>query len=115
MGTTDPLAFPAATYVAVLTVAVVGGLVGYLNKGNNPKLWEAGIAALTSAFLGFIAFCICVAKQVEMSWTLVYVGLIGVMGRRAFTELLNSARARLGLPPAPNLDNAEPDSGEGNK
>lgn len=102
MNAADPLDLPLATYLLVLGVAVAGGLVGYLNKSALERLsWgQALIVAFTSGFLGFLAFCICLAKDWSMPWTLVTVGAIGLMGKRAIVDIQNIVRIRLGLLPA---------------
>lgn len=102
MDSVDPLSLPLTTYVLIISTAVVGGLVGYLNKpvGGRPSWGEAMVVTLTSAFLGFLAFCICLANEWSMPWTLVTVGVIGLMGKRAIVDMQNVIRIRLGLPPA---------------
>ncbi len=111
MNSADPLNLPLATYLLVLGVAVAGGLVGYLNKSAFEKLsWgQALIVAFTSGFLGFLAFCICLAKGWTMPWTLVTVGVIGLMGKRAIVDIQNVVRIRLGLLPAeqPNSERVQ--------
>lgn len=101
MEAADPLNLPLSTYLLVIGVAVAGGLVGYLNKSAGPPSWaQALVVAFTSGFLGFLAFCICLAKGWSMPWTLVTVGVVGLMGKRAIVDLQNVVRIRFGLPPA---------------
>lgn len=112
MESADPLSQPLATYFIVIGVAIAGGLVGYLNKSvvGRPTWWEAAVVAFTSGFVGFLAFCICLARGWDMSWTLVTVGVVGLMGKRAIVDLQNIVKIRLGLPPT-----EQPDSEEGLK
>lgn len=113
METADPLNLPLATYLLIIGVAVAGGLVGYLNKSvvGRPTWGQALVVAFTSGFLGFLAFCICIAKGWTMPWTLVTVGVVGLMGKRAIIDLQNIVKIRFGLPPTTE----QPDSEEGLK
>lgn len=109
MVNTDPLAQPLSVYLVVLTVAIIGGLVGYLNK-NAAKDWvQALIVVLTSGFTGFIVFCLCLVKQVDMAWTLIAVGVVGMMGKRAVVDLESIVRAKFSIN-SPN--NNQPNSDE---
>lgn len=101
MDSPDPLAYPALTYLVLFAVAVVGGLVGYLNKEVNRSWGQVFTVVLTSSFFGFMAFCICIAKGFDMTWTLVIVGIVGVMGKRVVSDFQNIIKIRLGLPPEP--------------
>lgn len=110
MDSTDPLSYPLQVYIAVFVVAIAGGLVGYLNKEVSRSWGQVFTVVLTSSFFGFMAFCICVARGWDMTWTLVVVGVIGVMGKRAIVDMQNIVKIRLGLPPEPP---AQSEPGEG--
>lgn len=100
MGTSvDVLSLPVATYLWVLGVAIIGGLVGVMNKTGPYRAWDFFKAALTSAFTGFMAFCACHEGGVSMGWTLFAVGVSGLMGKRAWDDMENILRLRLGVPP----------------
>lgn len=112
MEAVDPLNLPLSTYSIIIGVAVAGGLVGYLNKSVGRPSWtEALVVVFTSGFLGFLAFCICIAQGWNMPWTLVAVGVVGLMGKRAIVDLQNIVRLRFGLAPTTE----RPDSEEGLK
>lgn len=95
----DPLGLPTKMYVIVFAIAIAGGLVGYLNEAKKPSIGEALTVVLTSAFLGFIAFLLCLAREWSIHWTLITVGIVGMMGKRAAVDLTNIVRLRLGAPP----------------
>lgn len=111
MANVDPLSYPPAVYVTIFVVAVVGGLVGYLNKSEIKRSWgQVFTVALTSGFFGFMAFCICIARGFDMTWTIVCVGIVGVMGKRVVIDFQNMVKLRMGLPPTPPTSS---DTGDG--
>lgn len=101
MDNVDPLSFPPMTYAVIFVVAIIGGLVGYLNKEAKRSWGEVFTVVLTSGFFGFMCFCICIAKGFDMTWTLVSVGIVGVMGKRVVVDFQNIIKLRMGLPPTP--------------
>jgi hypothetical protein len=102
----DVLSLPASTYLWVIGIAALGGLVGALNKTNTFTLGEVVKATLTSGFTGFLAFCACFEAGAATGWTLFAVGVAGLMGKRAWDDMENIFRIRAGIPPkAP--DNAD--------
>lgn len=112
MVNSDPLAQPLAVYVAIFCIAIAGGLVGYLNK-NAPKEWgQALIVVLTSCFTGFLAFCLCLAREWDMAWTLITVGVVGMMGKRAVSEMEQIVRARIAPGSAPQPPTPEQEAQE---
>jgi uncharacterized membrane protein (UPF0136 family) len=94
----DVLSLPATTYAWVMGVAVVGGLVGYMNKTNKYTVVDMVKSTLTSALTGFLAFCACYESGASMGWTLFAVGVAGLMGKRAWEDMENIIRVRVGLP-----------------
>jgi uncharacterized membrane protein (UPF0136 family) len=110
MGSVDPLSYPLKVYILVFIVAIAGGLVGYLNKEVERSLGQVFTVILTSSFFGFMCFCICLARGWDMTWTLVSVGMVGVMGKRAVVDFQNIIKIRMGLPPSPP---SQSDSGDG--
>jgi len=99
--TADVLSLPVTTYLWVIGVAVMGGLVGVLNKSNTYRAAEFIKAALTSGFTGFMAFCAAFEAGWSTGWTLFSVGIAGLMGKRAWDDLENVWRMRIGAPPKP--------------
>lgn len=94
----DVLSLPATTYAWVMGVAIVGGLVGYMNKTNKYTVVDVVKSTLTSALTGFLAFCACYESGASMGWTLFAVGVAGLMGKRAWEDMENIIRVRAGLP-----------------
>lgn len=97
----DVLGLPAITYLWVMGVAIVGGLVGYMNKTNQYTVKDMVKSTLTSALTGFLAFCACYESGASMGWTLFAVGVAGLMGKRAWEDMENILRMRAGIPPKP--------------
>lgn len=96
--TADVLSLPATTYLWVMGTAVVGGLVGYMNKTSKYTVVDMVKSTLTSALTGFLAFCACYESGASMGWTLFAVGVAGLMGKRAWEDMENIIRVRVGLP-----------------
>lgn len=96
----DVLSLPLPTYLWVMGIATMGGLVGYMNKTSDYTVKDVVKSALTSALTGFLAFCACFEGGLSMGWTLFAVGVAGLMGKRAWEDMENILRIRAGLPPA---------------
>jgi uncharacterized membrane protein (UPF0136 family) len=95
----DVLGLPAMTYVWIMGVAIVGGLVGYMNKTSKYTVVDMVKSTLTSTLTGFLAFCACFESGASMGWTLFAVGVAGLMGKRAWEDMENIIRMRAGIPP----------------
>lgn len=109
MDSPDPLAYPASMYITLLVVAIVGGVVGYLNKEAQRSWGQVFTVVLTSSFFGFMTFCLCVAKGLDTTYTLMAVGIVGFMGKRVVIDFQNMIKLRLGLPPTTNTNSADGD------
>lgn len=96
----DVLSLPLATYAWIIGIAIMGGLVGYMNKTSDYTVKDIVKSTLTSALTGFLAFCACFEGGLSMGWTLFAVGVAGLMGKRAWEDMENILRIRAGLPPA---------------
>jgi len=100
----DPLSYPLKQYGFMLGVALFGGLVSWLAKVKKGQLHAWNVMHLvgelaTSAFAGLLAFWLCEAAGLALSWTVPLVGIAGHMGTRAITEIENRVQKRFGASP----------------
>lgn len=103
----DPFTYPLITYIWVLGLAVVGGIVGHLNRMRKFRLGAFLIDIISSGFIGLLTFWLCEASDFSQYMTAALVGISGHMGSRAWFELENALRSKLGLP----LSNEDPRNG----
>ncbi len=92
-------AFEALFFVSV---AAVGGVLGYLmrafNRGEERRWDRAGLEMMASGFIGFLAMLACKAVELDWHWAGVVVGVLGWLGAEASIVLLsNLIRNRLGI------------------
>lgn len=88
----DPLNYPLKQYGFMLGVALFGGVVSWLAKVKKGQLYAWNVMHLvgelaTSAFAGLLAFWLCQASGLALSWTVPLVGIAGHMGTRAISEI----------------------------
>lgn len=99
--TKDPLNYPLKQYGFMLGVALFGGVVSWLAKVKKGQLHAWNVMHLvgelaTSAFAGLLAFWLCEAAGLALSWTVPLVGIAGHMGTRAITAIENRVQKRFG-------------------
>lgn len=83
-----PTEYSALTYVVVIAISLLGGLVKFLTdlqagRVKRRILLELVMDLMTSAFVGVLTFWACQAQGVSELWTAVCVGTAGHMGTRA--------------------------------
>lgn len=65
-------------------LAAVGGLLGYVMReqsaGNRPTLFATLIQTLSSGFVGFLTYQLCMAVGLDGPWTIPIVGVFGWLG-----------------------------------
>lgn len=88
----DPTNYELITYVWVLGLASLGGIVSFMRKlkaGNVRafNLMEFIGEIVTSAFVGVITFYLCEAANMSQVLTAAFVGISGHMGSRAIFML----------------------------
>jgi len=79
--------YPWLTYVWVISISALGGLVRYLQQFKQGRsgafsLWELLGEIVTSAFVGILAFWLCKASGLDDLLTAAFVGVSGHMGAR---------------------------------
>lgn len=95
-----PQEFGALTYLIVIGLSALGGLVKYLldvqsRKVKQRYILELCVDIVTSAFVGLLVFWACTANAVPELWTAVAVGVAAHMGTRALAIMGRVVRARI--------------------
>lgn len=84
----SPETYAWVTYLWVLTLATLGGVVAYLKKLKGGKKWKVTdllIEIITSAFVGITTFYLCEATGLSQVFTAALVGISGHFSSRAIT------------------------------
>jgi hypothetical protein len=100
----DPLGYPWSTYLWVVGIACLAGVVKHLNGMERFRIGRLCIDLVTASFVGVVAFWLCKAKDIDGPMMAVAIALAGVMGNRFWTELENVWRIRFGIKPKTNDD-----------
>lgn len=97
-----PEDFGALTYVYVIVLSLLGGLVKFLGDWNSRRIKgriviELAMDLVTSAFVGLLTFWACEALQIAPAWVPVCVGVAAHMGTRAIALFGRVLLAKLNL------------------
>ncbi len=95
----DPLGYPWTTYMWVVAIACLAGVVKHLNGMKRFSLWKLAVDLLTASFVGVVMFWLCKAKGIDGPMMAVAIALGGAMGNRFWSELENIWRIRFGIKP----------------
>lgn len=84
----DPSIFASLIPWWVALLSILGGVVHYIKKVRDGAAKRFNIAELlgdivTSAFVGFVTFHLCLASELGQNLTAALVGISGHMGSRA--------------------------------
>ena len=109
----DPLNYSLGQYGAMLSIALLGGLVSWIGKVRRGDVGSWNIMQLvgelaTSAFAGLICFWICEAFGTPSLVTISLVGISGHMGTRAIVIFERWAARKYGLQVPPVADKDAP-------
>lgn len=97
----DPMTYPILTYLWVIIISSVGGIVGFLRKYQDRKdlidfrFVEFIGEVLTSAFVGILTFWLCEASDMDALLTAALVGVSGHMGSRALYSIENLIKRKI--------------------
>lgn len=97
----DPAGYPVLTYVWVLGLSTIGGIVNFSRKIREGHARPFNVAELlgellTAAFAGLITFYLCEATTISGPMQAVFVGISGHMGSRAIFLIENWASKKWG-------------------
>jgi hypothetical protein len=92
MALKDPTHYAWITYVWVIALAMLGGVVNFSRKVREGVTRRFNISefigeVVTSAFAGLITFWLCEWSEVHPLLTAALVGIAGHMGSRAIFKL----------------------------
>ncbi len=109
----DPLNYSLGQYGAMLSIALLGGLVSWIGKVRRGDVGAWNIMQLvgelaTSAFAGLLCFWICEAFGTPSLVTISLVGISGHMGTRAIVIFERWAARKYGLQVPPSADKDAP-------
>lgn len=109
----DPLNYSLGQYGAMLSIALLGGLVSWIGKVRRGDVGAWNIMQLvgelaTSAFAGLLCFWICEAFGTPSLVTISLVGIAGHMGTRAIIIFERWAAKRYGMTMPESTDRTGP-------
>jgi hypothetical protein len=87
-------------------LAILGGLVKYLNKEPKFKAWTLIRDLVTAGFCGLLTFWMCEWMNIEGPLSAILIAASGLMGTRLLKEVENLYRIRMGLVPKAPLEDA---------
>lgn len=108
-GWRDPLGYPWSTYLWVVMIACVAGVIKHLNGMRKFMLGKLLIDGITASFTGVIAFWLCEAKDIHGPMSAVLIATAGAMGNRCWSEFENIWRVKFGLKKVEAVESVEKD------
>lgn len=106
----NPFGDSLSTYLYVMGLAILGGLVKYLNRTDKFRMWVLVRDLITAGFCGLLTFWMCEWMNIEGPLSAVLIATSGLMGTRLLREFENLYRIRMGLKPrVPLEDLADPE------
>jgi hypothetical protein len=101
-----PFGYELATYLWVIGLSALGGIVSWIRKVREGNARVFNIAELvgeifTAGFAGLITFWLCEAADMNELVQAALIGIAGHMGSRAVFLFEKWAEARIPQPPAP--------------
>lgn len=109
-GWKDPLGYPWSTYLWVLAIASIAGIIKHLNSAHKFKWRSLAVTCLTAGFTGVIVFWLCKARDIDGPMMAVMIAIAGAMGNRCWTQFENIWRLKLGLNQIDEKDRTEDES-----
>ena len=98
----DPTSYTLITYLWVIIISALGGVVSFIRKIQGDHARPFNIAELigevvTSGFVGVITFWLCESSGVNPLLSAALIGVSGHMGSRALFMLENILKKRYEL------------------
>lgn len=93
----DPFGEPLSTYAWVIGLAILGGLVKYLNYTDRFRFWILVRDLITAGFCGLLTFWMCEWMTIGGPLSAVLIATSGLMGTRLLRELETFYKIRLGM------------------
>lgn len=102
----DPFGYPLVTYIWVIGLGLIGGLLRYLTTMERFNVIRLITEILSSGFIGLITFWMCEYQDLGKLMTAILVAIAGHLGGKVWDEFLNFFRLKFGgaasPPPAGN-------------
>ena len=95
----NPFGEDLSSYIWAIGLAILGGLVKYLNKADQFRFWILLRDLITAGFSGLITFWICEWMNIKGPLSAILIAASGLMGTRLLREIEYIYRVRLGLDP----------------
>jgi hypothetical protein len=120
----NPATDSLGTYLYAIGLAVLGGLVKYMNNTDRFKAWTLLRDLITAGFCGLLTFWMCEWMNIVGPLSAILIAASGLMGTRLLKEVENIYRIRMGLQPKTPLeeimerdfaDHEPPNTGESSK
>lgn len=96
-GDHDPFQEPLSTYLWVVGLALLGGLVKYLNHVERFRWLILVRDLVTAGFCGLLTFWMCQWLNVSGPLSAVLIATSGLMGTRLLKELETFYKIRMGM------------------
>lgn len=93
----DPLGYSWFTYLWVVFIACMAGLIKHLNAAHRSSFRQLFVILVTAGGTGVIAFWLCEARQIQGPMSAVLIATAGAMGNRCWTEFENIWRVKFGI------------------
>ena len=96
----DPAGYSYFTYVWVVAIAILGGLVRFINKEENLKNFsylKFIIDLITAMFTGILTFWLCESLNIHGAVAAFLIATGGSMGNRAWREFERIFKNKLGM------------------
>jgi hypothetical protein len=93
----DPLGYPWTTYLWVVAIACLAGVVKHINAMRSFRVGKLVVDLITAAFVGVVTFWLCKARDIDGPMMAVAIAVAGAMGNRFWSELENIWRIKFGI------------------
>lgn len=100
----NPFSDSLTTLLTATGLAMLGGLVKYVNHTDKFRFWVLVRDLLTAAFCGLLTFWMCEWMNITGPLSAILIATSGLMGTRLLRELENLYRIRMGLKPVSPLE-----------
>lgn len=96
MDNKNPFGYPLETYLWVVGVACIAGVIKHINTAKKVTLVKLAIDVLTAGFMGVLTFWVLEAIPIRGPMAAVLIATGGLMGNKAMKEFEALYRARIG-------------------
>jgi hypothetical protein len=102
----NPFGDSLSTLLYAVGLAILGGLVKYLNHTDKFSAWVLLRDLVTAGFCGLLTNWMCEWMNIQGPLSAILIATSGLMGTRLLREIENFYRIRMGLQPRSPLEEA---------